>query len=78
MAHDCDIVTNKNIATTHSLRIEKEILPGKLLKDNLSESFDLKENVNSDLEFPSLNFHSKKFIICLEIITWIGKDDQKA
>ena len=51
MANDCDIVTNINIATTDSLRVRSEILPVKLLKDNLSESFDVKEHINSDFAF---------------------------
>ena len=80
MANDCDIVTNINIATTDSLTVRSEILPAKLLKDNLSECFDVKENVNSDFAFyhinkttrfktvgTRMNFHSKKQI-CLEII----------
>ena len=47
--NECDIVTNTNVATTHSLRGESGILPAKLLKDNLSKCFDVKKNVNSDL-----------------------------
>ena len=37
-------------------RIQSEILPAKLLKDNLnlSECFDVKENVNSDFAYVTL------------------------
>ena len=73
-------------------RIQSEILPAKLLKDNLnlSECFDVKENVNSDFAYVTLtkqhvsktagarlNFHSKKHMICLEIIIWTAKGDLK-
>ena len=81
MANDCDILTNTTIATTQSLRVQSEILSAKLLKDHLSECFDVKENVNSDFSLYhfneatrfencryELNFHSKKYMICLEII----------
>ena len=43
------------IATTHFSRAQSEILPAKLLKDNLSERFDVKENANSDFALYHFN-----------------------
>ena len=43
MAKEYDIVKNTNVATTHSFKVQSEILPAKLLKDNLSECFDVQK-----------------------------------
>ena len=55
MVNQCDIVTNTNVAVTHSLKMESEILPAKLLKDNLSECSDVKKKVNSDFALYHFN-----------------------
>ena len=81
MTNYCNIVTNINIARTHSLRAQLEFVLAKLLKEKLGDCFDAKENINSDFALyhfnkttrfkksrTGLNFYAKKQMICLEII----------
>ena len=81
MAKEYDIVKNTNVATTHSFKVQSEILPAKLLKDNLSKCFDVKKKINSDFALYHFNktrcfknnrykveFPFKRNMIRLEII----------
>ena len=58
-----DLCQTMEIAPTHFSRAQSEILPAKLLKDNLSECFDVKENVNSDFAL----YHFNK-TICFKVV----------